>query len=78
MAPIDGNGVLEVDVHDFAVTIHGRNCRYRTTYDDQQKTKVRELGEVEITIPLSACQIYWHIAERVASEESERSVYFKG
>ena len=76
IAPMDGDyGVVEADVFDGQVVIHGRNCLY--TVRDNGDTVETNLAELEITVPLVRCQIHWKFVERKETEEVERSIYFK-
>lgn len=58
------DGELMVEVHQGAVTISGKQCRFVWS-DAQKKKKLGEkiLADVEITVPLVRAQINWRFVE---------------
>ena len=73
----DSHGLLEVDIIDSQVLMHGRNCMQSMWTKNRAEAEKTGLAEVEISLPLSQCEIHWHILERKETEEVERSIYYK-
>ena len=78
LTPIErDDGVVEVDVIDGHVNIHGRHCLHTVMAVDDEDAVETVMAELEMTVPLTRCQITWRYLERKANENVERSIYFK-
>jgi hypothetical protein len=57
-------GRLEVELHNGAVTMRGKQCRYSWTDNQHPGQSVHKmLDDVDITVALVACQINWKFTE---------------
>ncbi len=78
LAPLAGShGILEVDVVESQVIIHGRNCVQRTWTTDEEEAEEQAFSEIELSLPLTRCQINWNVLEKKEADEVERSIHFK-
>ena len=78
LMPIErDNGVIEIDITDGQVNIHGRQCLYTVNAHDEEDVVETHMAEIEITVPLVRCQINWIYLVKKGTEDVERSVYFK-
>ena len=73
----DSHGILEVDIIDTQVVIHGRNCQHASWTKHRNEADENTFSELEISVPITQCQINWHLLERKESEEIERSIHFR-
>jgi len=77
LKPLGEHGVIEVDIVDGQVNIHGRECLHTVHAHDEEDVVETRLSELEISIPLVRCEINWIYVEKKETEDVERSVYFK-
>lgn len=68
-----GQGMLEVEIMGGMAIVHSRNCLYIKGAGDDA---FHEIGEFEMTICLSRCEIHWHYSEKSDDDSVERSMYF--
>ena len=68
----ENGGTLDVSVAHETVHISGRNCQYRIHDVNGRLTGAKgitekHLSEIELTLPLSRCQITWKHVEDTAT-----------
>jgi hypothetical protein len=70
LSPVtETGGTLKIEVIEGAVHFQGTQCLYLVEVADRGASN-RVLAEVEMTLPLSRCQITWKTIDATAEEGS--------